>query len=171
MGNSQCSAKSVAPETTDRKDQEEVTDVSPVVRRVIMTPNLHIRENKLTAMDVTPTALIEAAPKATDPFLTPNEMVQTCNRKSTSTKNANNSPWINSRSEARSETRVRNDLKACVMKGVSDIRTSTPLTDITTEIRAAYDPVTPGANSTVWATTAESPLTTGDALSTSADGR
>ena len=173
MCNFQGSAKSVVPETTNRKGQGEVNDVTPVVSEKIMITNLHVRENNLSAIDVTPIAVTEAAPKVTDAFSTRNQMVQTCSRKSTSTKNANNSPLINSKSEAKhGTTHVKNNLKEYgKITGVSDIRTSTPLVDITTETHTACDPVTLSANSTVWATPAESPVTTGDSLSTSANGR
>ena len=163
MCNFQGSAKSVVPETTNRKGQGEVNDVTPVVSEKIMITNLHVRENNLSAIDVTPIAVTEAAPKVTDAFSTRNQMVQTCSRKSTqtcsrkstqtcsrkstqtcsrkrtSTKNANNSPLINSKSEAKhGTTHVKNNLKEYgKITGVSDIRTSTPLVDITTETHTA----------------------------------
>ena len=139
MCNSQGSAKSVVPETTNRKGQGEVNDVTSVVSEKIMITNLHVRENNLSAIDVTPIAVTEAAPKVTDAFSTPNQMVQTCSRKSTSTKNANNSPLINSKSEAKhGTTHVKNNLKEYgKITGVSDIRTSTRLVDITTETHTA----------------------------------
>ena len=103
--NSQGSAKCVAPETTDRKGREEVNDVTSVVSEKIMTPNLHVRGNKLGGMDVTPIAVTETVPKVTDAFLTPNQMVRTCSRKSTQTC-----------SRKRTQTCSRKSTKTCSRK-------------------------------------------------------
>ena len=150
ISNSQGSGHNIVPMVPCRKSHSGISSATD--SKSPMTPN--VNGNEPSFGNMTPVSEAKSAPVVSEVRSTPDE---TANRNSRNciTNNENNAFVINTNSQPRSQIPP---VKPYVKKSVTDIRTSTPLADITTATRTACGRITSAVHSTVWMTPAESPV-------------